>query len=56
MADGGLAIAVWHLVEGDTTRATGLLDSIARQPYWARLGHVAAESDLARLKGNGPKR
>jgi tetratricopeptide (TPR) repeat protein len=45
-------VAVWHLVEGDTARAEQLFDSIAAQPYWARLGHVAAETDLLGL-GSG---
>jgi tetratricopeptide (TPR) repeat protein len=43
-------VAVLHLVEGDTARAVQLLDSIAAQPYWARLGHVAAEADLLQIR------
>jgi hypothetical protein len=43
-------VAVHHLVEGDTARAVQLLDSIAAQPYWARLGHVAAEADLLQIR------
>ncbi len=42
--------AVWHLVEGDTSRAMQLLREIVAEPYWARLGHVAAETDLIRLR------
>ena len=43
-------IAVWHLVEGDTNRAMQLLREIVAEPHWARLGHVAAETDLIRLR------
>jgi len=43
-------VAVWHLAEGDTARAVELLDSIAAQPHWARLGHVAAEADLLQIR------
>lgn len=43
-------VAVHHLAEGDTARAVQLLDSIAAQPYWARLGHVAAEADLLQIR------
>lgn len=43
-------VAVHHLVEGDTARAVQLLDSVAAQPYWARLGHVAAEADLLQIR------
>ena len=43
-------VAAYHLVEGDTARAVQLLDSIVAQPYWARLGHVAAEADLLQIR------
>ena len=43
-------VAVHLLAEGDTVRAVQLLDSIAAQPYWARLGHVAAEADLLQIR------
>ena len=42
-------VAVHHLVEGDTVGAVKLLERITEQPYWARLGHVAAEADLLRI-------
>jgi len=43
-------VAVHLMVEGDSARAVQLLDSIAAQPYWARLGHVAAEAELLHLR------
>ena len=42
-------VAVYHLVEGETERAVTLLREISSEPHWARLGHVAAETDLIRL-------
>lgn len=42
-------VAVWHLAEGRRDRAIELLREIVAEPYWARLGHVAAETDLIRL-------
>lgn len=44
-------VAAWHLVEGRRERALALLREIVAEPYWARLGHVAAETDLIRLGG-----
>jgi hypothetical protein len=43
-------VAVWHLVEGNQEKAVALLREIVDEPYWARLGHVAAEADLIRLE------
>ena len=43
-------IAVWHLVEGNQAKAITLLHEIVDEPFWARLGHVAAEADLIRLE------
>jgi len=42
-------VAVKRLIDGDTTGAKQLMREIIAQPYWARLGHVAAEADLLRL-------
>jgi tetratricopeptide (TPR) repeat protein len=42
-------VAIWHMLEGRRDRALELLREVVRQPYWARLGHVAAEADLIRL-------
>jgi tetratricopeptide (TPR) repeat protein len=42
-------VAVWHMVAGNDERAVELLREVVAEPYWARLGHVAAETDLARL-------
>jgi len=42
-------VAAWRLIEGDQAGATALMEEIVAEPYWARLGHVAAEADLVRL-------
>ncbi len=42
--------AVFHWVEGRRERAIELMRSIVDEPFWARLGHVAAEADLLRLE------
>ena len=42
-------VAIWHLAEGRRDRAIALLYEIVAEPYWARLGHVAAETDLIRM-------
>ena len=48
-------VAVWHLAEGRRDRAIALLNVIVAEPYWARLGHVAAETDLIRLGAVGAR-
>jgi tetratricopeptide (TPR) repeat protein len=42
-------VAVFHLVEGNKERAVALMREVVAEPYWARFGHVAAETDLLRL-------
>lgn len=49
-------VAAWHLAEGRRDRAIALLREIVAEPYWARLGHVAAETDLIRLGEAAPAR
>ena len=44
------AVAVWHLLEGRREKAVTLMREIVDEPYWARLGHVAAEADLIRIE------
>jgi tetratricopeptide (TPR) repeat protein len=45
----GFGVANWLLVEGDTARATEILEQIARHPWWPGFGRIAAEAELARM-------
>mgnify|MGYP001027008253 FL=1 len=47
-------VAAWWMVEGRKAEARALLEEIVADPHWARLGHVAAEADLGRLRGGDP--
>lgn len=48
----GYALANWRLVEGDTAGALPLLERIARGAHWPGFGVIAAEVELARLRGS----
>jgi tetratricopeptide (TPR) repeat protein len=48
-------VAVWRLIQGDQAGAVALMEEIVAEPYWARLGHVAAEADLVRLGTAGAR-
>jgi tetratricopeptide (TPR) repeat protein len=41
-------VANWHLANGDTDRATELLEEIVAEDGWPAFGYIAAEADLAR--------
>ena len=43
----GYGLAIWHLLEGDTTRARTLLQRVVRGSNWAAFGYLAAEAELA---------
>jgi len=43
-------VANWHLANGDTERATELLEEIVARDGWAAFGYIAAEADLARMR------
>lgn len=43
-------VAAWWLADGREEDARPLLEEIVADPNWARLGHVAAEADLVRLR------
>jgi tetratricopeptide (TPR) repeat protein len=49
------AVAVWRLINGDRAGALALFKEITAEPYWARFGHVAAETDLIRLEKTIPE-
>lgn len=38
-----------HFADMLRERALDLMRQVVAEPYWARLGHVAAETDLIRL-------
>ena len=49
---GAYGIANWHLMEGDTARARALFEQIVATSQWPAFGFIAAEVDLARMRGN----
>jgi tetratricopeptide (TPR) repeat protein len=50
MATQGYGVGNWYLVNGDTSRATGIFSGVIETDYWAAFGYIAAEADLARLR------
>jgi tetratricopeptide (TPR) repeat protein len=44
-------IGLWHLVRGQTDDAEPWLDEARTIPNWASLPYIAAEAELARLRG-----
>jgi len=44
-------LGAWALAKGDRDRAEALFTSIVADPMWASFGHIAAEADLARMRG-----
>lgn len=47
----GYGVANWYLVRGDTARALELLEELVLDPWWPGFGRIAAEVELARLRG-----
>lgn len=47
----GFGVANWYLVEGDTAKAVEIIEQIAEHPWWPGFGRLAAEVELARLRG-----
>lgn len=43
-------IAGWFLINGEATKAIGVLDDILKSEQWTSFGFIAAERDRARLK------
>jgi tetratricopeptide (TPR) repeat protein len=52
-SDASLAygLANWFLYSGDTSRAVGAFEQIVNGDQWASFGYIAAEADLARVRG-----
>ncbi len=46
-------IAAWDLAHGERERAEALLEALVAEPTWTPFGHIAAEADLARMRGIG---
>ena len=44
-------VANWLLVNGDTTRARAALERILASAQWPSFGYIAAEADIARMRG-----
>ncbi len=47
----GYGVANWHIAQGDTARATALLEELIKDPWWPGFGRIAAEVELARIRG-----
>ncbi len=48
-------LGAWALAKGDRDRAEALFSSIVAGTTWASFGHIAAEADLARMRGIRPQ-
>ena len=44
-------VAAWLFAEGDRDRSIELLEQIVDHSVWQAFGHIAAEADLARMRG-----
>jgi len=42
----------WHLCNGDTEKAKAVYEKIVAGPYWPAFAYIAAEAELARMKGD----
>ncbi len=47
----GYGVVNWLLAHGDTARATSLLEQLMEDPWWPGFGRIAAEVELARIRG-----
>ena len=45
----GYGVANWMIVQGDTSRAIGLLEELVEDPWWPGFGRISAEVELFRL-------
>jgi tetratricopeptide (TPR) repeat protein len=48
----GFGVANWMLAVGDTAGAEALLEELVQDPWWPGFGRIAAEVELARLRGS----
>ena len=51
IATQGYGVGDYYLVEGDTAKARQVFQLVTAGPQWAAFGFIAAEADLARMKG-----
>ena len=47
----GYGLANWYLYNGDRQRAIEVFERVTSGPYWPAFGFIAAEVELARLRG-----
>ncbi|MDX2436129.1 MAG: DPP IV N-terminal domain-containing protein [Acidobacteriota bacterium] len=45
-------LATWHMAEGESDIGTAMLEAIVAGDNWAAFGHIAAESDLVRIRNS----
>lgn len=48
----GYGAGAWHLIQGDTARALQLFHQVLETGSWAAFGFIAAEAEIARLRGD----
>lgn len=51
LATQGYGVGNWYLYNGDTTQAMAILQSVVSGKHFSSFGFIAAEADLARIKG-----
>ncbi len=42
----GYGVGNWYLIQGDTSKALSIFQSLIAENYWPAFGHIAAEADL----------
>ncbi|MFC1662196.1 tetratricopeptide repeat protein [Gemmatimonadota bacterium] len=47
----GYGVVNWYLIQGDTVLAVELLEELVEDPWWPGFGRIAAEAELARVRG-----
>ncbi|HKQ47657.1 MAG TPA: tetratricopeptide repeat protein [Phycisphaerae bacterium] len=47
----GYGVGNWYLYNGDRAKAVETFERVAALWYWPAFGHIAAEADLARMRG-----
>lgn len=50
----GYGLGAWHLLRGDTAAAVRVYDELLATGYWPAFGFLAAEAELARMRGTSP--
>lgn len=52
LATMGYGVGNWYFCEGDRARAVTVFEKVVAGGYWPAFGYIAAEADLARMRGN----